>query len=87
MKTLASFGIVLIIMALFFINISNNEKANELKLPFLIHTTSFWDITYYTNNYTIDSLGCIHFINQDSVPMIICGTYVIKPNEISKEEK
>lgn len=85
MKTLASILFVTLMIVLFGINIQNRQKAYEKKLHFLIQTTSFWEVTDYTNNYNIDSLGCIHFVNHDSVPVVICGTFIIKPNKIENK--
>ena len=83
MKTLTSILFLSLMVGLFGINIQNNQKADEKKLHFSIYTTSFWDVPDYTNKYIIDSLGCIHFLNHDSVPVVICGTFIIKPNKIS----
>lgn len=79
MKTLVSLIIFLMFLAYLMINKAALIKAKEQNLKYQINCPLTLNIPDFTKEYKIDSLGCIHFINQDSVPTIICGTYFIQP--------
>lgn len=70
---------ILVMMCIsFIVYLIDYKKAYDKKIKFSIEE-SFISFPYYTNSYSIDSLGCIHYINEiDSNEVIICGSYTIK---------
>ena len=70
--------ILVVLFIAMFVLVMGYESCEENKCRYRIELQHDRNsTTYYTNNYSIDNKGCIHFCTRMEGCMTICGSYRI----------